>query len=151
MRKDRKLLEEQGGEIRQNGMLGLGLKNSSSHSPSSFLFLYSPFLFIFISQPSPGLPSGSSSSFSATSTSESVSAHHSCVYSSFLLYFLSSSPPSTLHLTTPILHPHHPTGVLFLLKAFPEEMNAHEMMNNGEIEAPGVGCCNPNMCPSCYF
>ncbi|GAB5029568.1 protease required for anti-sigma degradation [Nannochloropsis oceanica] len=41
--------------------------------------------------------------------------------------------------------------VLFLLKAFPIELNAHEMMINGEIEAPGIGCCKPSLCPTCYL
>jgi hypothetical protein len=51
-----------------------------------------------------------------------------------------------------IIHTKHLlTGVLFLLKAFPEELDAHNMIANGEIEAPGFGCCNPNACPSCYF
>lgn len=41
--------------------------------------------------------------------------------------------------------------LLVLLKAFPQEVDAHTKMINGEIQAPGCGCCNPNACPSCYF
>jgi len=55
--------------------------------------------------------------------------------------------PFSMHIHTK----HFVTGVLFLLKAFPEELDAHNMIANGEIEAPGFGCCNPNACPSCYF
>ena len=41
--------------------------------------------------------------------------------------------------------------VLFLLKSFPEELDAHQMMLEGTIDAPGVLCCTPGMCPSCYL
>ena len=42
--------------------------------------------------------------------------------------------------------------VLYLLKTHPEEVDAHQMIINGEIEAPGVCCCSPNTCPrGCYF
>lgn len=38
------------------------------------------------------------------------------------------------------------TGVLFLLKSFPEELDVHQMLLRGDIEAPGVLCCTPTVC-----
>lgn len=42
--------------------------------------------------------------------------------------------------------------LLVLLRAFPQEVDAHLKILNGEIEAPACcNCCNPRACPSCYF
>jgi hypothetical protein len=41
--------------------------------------------------------------------------------------------------------------VLVLLKSFPVEVDAHQKILNGEIEAPGCGCCSPAQCPGFYF
>jgi len=42
-------------------------------------------------------------------------------------------------------------GVLFLLKSCPEEVDVHQMLLRGDIEAPGVCCCTPSICtcPDC--
>lgn len=40
--------------------------------------------------------------------------------------------------------------VLALLKAFPE-VDVHQMLLRGDIEAPGFLCCSPTICPTCYF
>ena len=48
---------------------------------------------------------------------------------------------------------HHPSiffnhvpGVLDLMKDFPEEVDAHQLLLRGDIEAPGVCCCTPAVC-----
>lgn len=40
--------------------------------------------------------------------------------------------------------------ILFLMKAFPHEVDVHQRLAQGDIHAPGCLCCTPSCCPCCY-
>lgn len=79
-----------------------------------------------------------------------------CFFHSLIYTYLHTKPTAIVSFVIGILivvfsYVYIRKRVLFLLKSFPEELDAHQMMLEGTIDAPGVLCCTPAMCPSCYL